>query len=235
MNNSEMYKHEREAMVRDQIQSRGIDDRRVLQAMLEVPRDQFVQLRQRTLAYVDSPLPIESGQTISQPYIVALMTAALELEPEDRVLEIGTGSGYAAAVLSLLCDSVYTIERIDALAQHADKTLQRLGYENVQVITGDGSIGWPQAAPYDAIVVTAGGPRIPDALKTQLAIGGRLVMPVGDLERYQSLVRLTRTSQTDYLTDDLGGVRFVPLIGEEAWPQRGVHHPLDPEHKHEPQ
>ena len=235
MNNSEMYKHEREAMVRDQIQSRGIDDRRVLQAMLEVPRDQFVQQRQRTLAYVDSPLPIESGQTISQPYIVALMTAALELEPEDRVLEIGTGSGYAAAVLSLLCDSVYTIERIDALAQHADKTLQRLGYENVQVITGDGSIGWPQAAPYDAIVVTAGGPRIPDALKTQLAIGGRLVMPVGDLERYQSLVRLTRTSQTDYLTDDLGGVRFVPLIGEEAWPQRGVHHPLDPEHKHEPQ
>lgn len=234
MNNSEMYKHEREAMVRDQIQSRGIDDRRVLQAMLDVPREQFVPQRQRALAYADCPLPIESGQTISQPYIVALMTAALRLKPEERVLEIGTGSGYAAAVLSLLCDSVYTIERIDALAQQADRTLQQQGYENVQVITGDGSTGWPQAAPYDAIVVTAGGPRIPDALKTQLAIGGRLVMPVGDLERYQSLVRLTRTSQTDYLTDDLGGVRFVPLIGEEAWPQRGVHPPPDPEHIHEP-
>lgn len=222
------YKQARQKMVEDQLIVRGVQDKRVLEAMSTVPREKFVHRYLRKLAYADSPLPIGSGQTISQPYIVALMTTALDLEPGDKVLEIGTGSGYAAAVLSLLCSRVITIECIHDLARRAKKTLSRLGYDNVDVIEGDGTLGWPEQAPYDAIVATAGGPHIPSTLKVQLAENGRLVMPVGDLEHYQSLMRLERVGDTEYRTDNLGEVRFVPLVGAEGWSPDGVHAPRDP-------
>jgi protein-L-isoaspartate(D-aspartate) O-methyltransferase len=205
----------RNDMVEQQIRARGIRDSRVLDALRSIPREAFVPSELAAHAYEDRPLPIEEGQTISQPYIVALMTEALALQPEDRVLEIGAGSGYAAAVLAHIADEVYTIERYPQLAELARDRLARLGYANAEVRCGDGTLGRKERAPFDAIVVTAAGPDVPRALLEQLAIGGRLVMPVGDRE--QRLVRVTRTSESTYSQQDLGAVQFVPLIGEQGW------------------
>jgi protein-L-isoaspartate(D-aspartate) O-methyltransferase len=171
----------------------------------------------REFAYEDAPLPIEADQTISQPYIVAFMTEALGLEGGESVLEIGAGSGYAAAVLSRIAGGVYTVERIGQLAEKAASTLADLGYHNVHVLHGDGTKGWPEHAPYDGIIVAAGGPSVPESLKEQLKIGGRLVIPVGRDPRVQELVRVTRISENEYTQEDLADVRFVPLIGEEGW------------------
>src|SRR2546421_2392821 len=207
----------RREMVAHQILERGVRSKAVARAMREVPREAFIGADMQEFAYADSPLPIGEGQTISQPYIVAYMIEALELEGGERVLEIGTGSGYAAAVLSRIARELYTIERHPSLARDARAALERLGYDNVQVIEGDGTRGWPEAAPYDAIVVAAGGPEVPPALRAQLAIGGRLVMPIGDTPREQRLVRVERTGEDEYQQEDLLPVRFVPLIGEQGW------------------
>ena len=177
----------------------------------------FCRQRLREFAYEDTPLPIEEGQTISQPYIVAYMTEALALEGGEKVLEVGTGSGYAAAILSTIAIEVYTIERHGPLAEKAGATLADLGYDNVHVLHADGTRGWPEHAPFDGIIVAAGGPTIPESLKSQLRIGGRLVMPVGADQRSQELVRVTRTGQSEYRVEDLADVRFVPLLGEEGW------------------
>jgi protein-L-isoaspartate(D-aspartate) O-methyltransferase len=206
----------RERMV-EQIEARGIKDSAVLQAMRSVPREHFVHEIQAPYAYDDGPLPIGEGQTISQPYIVAVMTEAIRPRSGDRVLEIGTGSGYAAAVLSLIVAEVYTIERVSSLAESARRRLRDLGYTNVHVRHGDGSVGWPEHAPYDGIIVTAGGPDVPPSLLRQLAIGGRLVMPVGPHPRWQRLVRVVRTSRETYERESLEEVAFVPLIGAEGW------------------
>jgi protein-L-isoaspartate(D-aspartate) O-methyltransferase len=210
----------RNEMVDAQIARRGVRDERVLEAMREVPRESFVRTDMADFAYDDTPLPIEEGQTISQPYIVGLMLEAAALGPEDRSLEIGTGSGYAAAVMSRLCREVYTIERHGALASLARERLARLGYSNVQVLTGDGTRGWPEAAPYDAILAAAGGPSVPPALRDQLAIGGRLVIPVGEASS-QRLIKIVRRTMTDFTEDPLGDVRFVPLVGEHGWEPPG--------------
>jgi len=207
----------REEMVERQIRSRGVGDSRVLDAMRETPREAFVAEHVREFAYDDTPLPIAAGQTISQPYIVAYMAEALGLEGRERVLEIGAGSGYAAAILGCLAGRVYTIERIGELADRARDTLARLGCDNVDVREGDGTLGWPEEAPFDAIVVTAGGPEVPATLKDQLAVGGRLVIPVGRSKELQELVRVTRVSEREFRTEELADVRFVPLIGSEGW------------------
>jgi protein-L-isoaspartate(D-aspartate) O-methyltransferase len=207
----------RRRMVERQIAARGITGELVLEAMRKVPRHEFVPAHLRAHAYDDGPLPIGEGQTISQPYIVALMTAALDLAGGERVLEIGTGCGYAAAVLAEIAGEVYTIERVASLADRARRTLGRLGYGNVHVIVGDGTLGWPDAAPYAGIVVTASGPGVPDALKEQLAIGGKLVIPVEHGGGFQYLERITRIAEGEYETASLGGVRFVRLIGAQGW------------------
>ncbi|MGZ3273286.1 MAG: protein-L-isoaspartate(D-aspartate) O-methyltransferase [Caulobacteraceae bacterium] len=210
--------HAREMMVERQVARRGVHDSRVLEALREVPREAFVPKGLQEFAYEDSPLPIEAGQTISQPYIVALMLEAARIGPHDRVLEVGAGSGYAAGVASRIAGHVYAIERHEALAKLAASRLARLGYDNVQVRTGDGARGWPEAAPFDVILVAAaGGPRVPEALKSQLTIGGRMVIPVGDVQTDQRLIRVTRTGPADWIEQDLGGVTFAPLIGEEGW------------------
>ncbi|WP_420134796.1 protein-L-isoaspartate(D-aspartate) O-methyltransferase [Rhodopseudomonas sp.] len=208
---------QRARMVEEQIRARGLSDPRVLAAMAGVPREAFVPELTRAHAYDDQPLPIGNDQTISQPYIVAVMIAALQLKGAERVLEVGTGSGYAAAVLAGVAGEVISIERLASLADRARRTLSALGIHNVEVLHGDGSRGCPQRAPFAAIVVAAGGPQVPDSLKAQLAIGGRLVMPVGADQLGQKLVRITRTSQTTYATETLTDVRFVPLIGAEGW------------------
>jgi protein-L-isoaspartate(D-aspartate) O-methyltransferase len=195
----------------------GIRDEAVLQAMRTVPREEFVSPDLREFAYRNAPLPIGSGQTISQPLIVAFMTEALELSPGERVLEIGTGSGYAAAVLSRIAHEVFTVERHQELADTARQRLQRLGYDNVRVLHADGTRGWPAHAPYDAIVVAAGGPGVPSALLQQLGVGGRLVMPVGDEQESQRLIRVVRRGENDLEYEEMGAVRFVPLIGEAGW------------------
>jgi protein-L-isoaspartate(D-aspartate) O-methyltransferase len=207
----------RERMVQRQVARRGVRDERVLEALRRTPRELFVPEDLREFAYDDSPLPIEAGQTISQPYIVGLMAAAARIEPQDHVLEVGTGSGYAAAVLARLAERLHTVERHDALARTARERLAQLRLANVEVHLGDGTHGWPEAAPYDAILVAAGGPAIPQALKDQLDLGGRLVMPVGERRGDQRLIRVTRTSANHFEEDDLGGVTFVPLIGEHGW------------------
>jgi len=204
-------------MVQRQIVGRGVRSEKVLNAMCKVPRERFLPQGQGVWAYDDAPLPIGDGQTISQPYIVAYMTEALALDGGEKVLEIGTGSGYAAAVLAEIAADVYTIERIDGLAIMARAVLGNLGYQNVHVRQGDGTLGWPEHAPFDGIVVTAGGPDVPDTLKDQLKIGGRLVMPIGKSTWYQELVRVTRITEAEFDTEDLVPVRFVPLIGEEGW------------------
>ena len=211
------YSRLRERMVQRQIAGRGVRSEKVLDAMRKVPRERFLPNGQAVWAYDDAPLPIGDGQTISQPYIVAYMTEALALVGGEKVLEIGTGSGYAAAVLAEIAADVYTIERIDGLAIMARMILDQLGYQNVHVRHGDGTLGWPEHAPFDAIVVTAGGPDVPDTLKRQLKIGGRLVMPIGTTTWYQELVRVTRITETEFDMEYLMPVRFVPLIGEGGW------------------
>lgn len=208
----------RDRMVSRQIAARDIRSEAVLAAMRSVPRERFVPAGQAAFAYDDSPLPIGEGQTISQPYVVALMTQALELSGDEKVLEIGTGSGYAAAVLGEIANEVHTVETIPGLAARARGVIAGLGYDNVHVHHADGTLGWPAEAPYDAIVVTAAAPDVPPALKAQLAIGGRLVLPVGRSQWAQDLVRVTRTADDDFRSEGLTGVRFVPLIGEQGWP-----------------
>jgi protein-L-isoaspartate(D-aspartate) O-methyltransferase len=199
-------------MVLHQLQARGLTDERVLRAMASVPRELFLPPELSEYAYVDSPLPIEAEQTISQPYIVALMAQALELGPDDRVLEVGAGSGYAAAVLSRIAGEVYAVERHEELARLAAERLRALGFDNAHVRHGDGRLGWPEHAPFDAIQVTAAGEEVPRPLLEQLAIGGRLVIPVGEYLRAQSLRRIKRISQDEYQDEDLGPVQFVPLL-----------------------
>lgn len=207
----------RAEMVERNIAARGVRDELVLDAMRKVPRELFLPENLREFAYEDSPLPIAGEQTISQPYIVAFMAEALMLKGGEKVLEIGAGSGYAAAVLSEIAGQVYTVERLGQLADKAASLLADLGYGNVHVLHGDGTKGWPEHAPYDAIVVAAGGPQVPDSLKQQLKIGGRLVIPVGADQRSQELVRVVRISKDEYRSEDIADVRFVPLIGEEGW------------------
>ncbi len=209
----------RRRMVRRQIAGRGIADRRVLAAMEEVPREAFLPEAMQEFAYEDTPLPIEEGQTMSQPYIVARMVEAADVGRLDRVLEIGAGSGYAAAVLGELAGRVFTIERHPALADLARTRLRQLGYNNVEVRTGDGTLGWPEQAPFDAIIATAGGPRVPEAWRAQLAVEGRLVMPVGETPTHQRLIRLTRTGPETWHEEEIEHVRFVALIGEQGWPE----------------
>lgn len=207
---------EREEMVERHIRARGVESAAVLSAMLAVPREAFVPEELQDRAYDDAALPIPNGQTISQPYIVAFMTAALKLQPGDRVLEIGTGSGYAAAVLSRIAGEVYTVERHESLEAKAKERLEMLGYGNVRVRHGDGTLGWPEYAPYDAITVAAGGPQVPETLCLQLKVGGRLVMPRGDSRVEQRLVRVTRLEDR-FEEESLASVSFVPLIGKEGW------------------
>lgn len=209
--------HQRELMIDRQLAARGVRDSHVLGAMRQVPREAFVPEGLQEFAYEDTPLPIEAGQTISQPFIVAAMIEAAEIRPGDHVLEVGAGSGYAAAVMSRIAAHVYAVERHEALSRAAAERMRRLGYDNVEVRTGDGTLGWPEAAPFDAILVAAGGPAIPETLKDQLDIGGRLVVPLGETQQEQRLVKVTRTAATHFEEEDLGAVTFVPLIGQHGW------------------
>jgi protein-L-isoaspartate(D-aspartate) O-methyltransferase len=208
---------QRETMARTQLMARGIVDPHVLAAMREVPREDFVDHRYRDYAYDDTPLPIEEGQTISQPYIVALMVEAAHARPGDHVLEVGAGSGYATAVLSRIATEVHAIEWHESLARHAQERLAALGYRNAVIEHGDGSVGCPAHAPYDAIIVSAGGPEVPEPLLEQLRMGGRLVIPVGHDPLEQELLRIVRTGTHTYERESLGRVRFVPLVGSEGW------------------
>jgi protein-L-isoaspartate(D-aspartate) O-methyltransferase len=207
----------RRTMVEGQLVRRDITDQRVIAAMLEVPREQFVPLALRISAYDDAPLPIGHGQTISQPYTVAFMAQALALGGAERVLEIGAGSGYGAAVLSRLATSVVTVERLPELAAAAKDRLEELGYQNVEVFLGDGTLGCPERAPFDAIIVTAGAESLPKAYFEQLSEGGRCVIPVGPARTEQRLLRYTRRG-SELTIDDFGPFAFVPLIGAEGWP-----------------
>jgi protein-L-isoaspartate(D-aspartate) O-methyltransferase len=211
----------RARMVEEQIAARGVRDPRVLAAMRTVRRERFVAAEQAEFAYEDSPLGIAEGQTISQPYIVALMAESLGLTGDESVLEIGTGSGYGAAVLGQVARVVRTVERHGELARVASERLAAAGFDNVQVVHGDGTVGLAEHAPFDAIVVTAGGPRVPEALLDQLAVGGRLVMPIGEDRAMQMLVRVRRLSEREYEQEELQPVRFVPLIGAQGWRPRG--------------
>ncbi|NGX16594.1 protein-L-isoaspartate(D-aspartate) O-methyltransferase [Wenzhouxiangella sp. XN24] len=211
----------RDRMVDVHLARRGIRDPAVLDAMRSVPREAFVEPGYEEFAYEDSPLPIGERQTISQPYIVAFMIEAAELGPEDTVLEVGAGSGYAAAVMSRIAAKVHAIERLPALGEKAANRCARLGYDNVAVRIADGTLGWADAAPFDAILVAAGGPAVPEHLKQQLAVGGRLVIPVGEMGMHQVLVRVRRTSETEFEEEKLASVRFVPLIGEQGWSENG--------------
>src|SRR5262245_50971973 len=207
----------RALMVENQLARRGVRDPAVLAAMLEVPREAFVPEALEAHAYDDGPLPIGAGQTISQPFVVAVMIEAAGVAPGARVLEIGVGSGYAAAVMSRIAAHVCAIERHAELAAEAVARLARLGYANVDVRAGDGSSGWPEAAPFDAIVASAGAPAIPAVLCGQLKIGGRLLAPVGDSPRMQNLIKVTRTAEATFQEENLGAVAFVPMIGAHGW------------------
>lgn len=210
------FKRQREEMVRHQLVRRGITDKRVLDAMRAVPRERFVPADYRAMAYRDGPLPIEEGETISQPYIVALMAEGMELDDRDRILEVGAGSGYAAAVLSRIGAEVYGIEQHGKLAELARRRLEALGYDNAEIREGDGTRGWADRAPFDAILVSAGAPDVPPTLLGQLAVGGRMVIPVGG-RGSQKLLRVRKISEDEYEQDSLGYVRFVPLEGSEGW------------------
>jgi protein-L-isoaspartate(D-aspartate) O-methyltransferase len=209
------FAEERRLMVETQIRKRGITNERVLQVMATVPRHDFVPPLWRKQAYADEPLPIGHGQTISQPYIVAAMVAALGLTGSENVLEIGTGCGYQAAVVSLLAREVHTVELLPDLAQSAAERLQRLGYTNVHVHVGDGTLGWPESGPYDAILIAAAAPAVPEPLVQQLAEGGRLIAPVGE-ESKQELQLLTKR-EGQLLVKHGGPCRFVPLMGQHGW------------------
>ncbi|MBO9575301.1 MAG: protein-L-isoaspartate(D-aspartate) O-methyltransferase [Sphingobium sp.] len=218
----DLMEQQREAMVDLQIVARGIKQPDVVRAMKTVPREIFVPEHMQEFAYEDTPLPIAQGQTISQPYIVGLMIQAAEIQPGDRVLEIGLGSGYAAAVMSRIARRVHAIDRHKELTDLARERMERLGYDNVVIRTADGTNGWPENAPFDVILVAAGGPHVPAPLCEQLAVGGRLVIPVGDPDQ-QRLVRVWRLGETNYKQDDLGAVHFVPLIGAHGWkPDKGT-------------
>lgn len=209
----EDFRKLREAMVREQIAARGVKDERVLQVMRELPRHQFVPARWQEQAYTDKPIPIGEGQTISQPYIVGLMTELLRPQPGDVVLEVGTGSGYQAAVLSRLARQVYSIEIIPRLGEDAARRLEGLGYSNIQVKTGDGYLGWPEQAPFDGIIVTAAPSEIPPALLAQLQRGGRMVVPVGKSGRTQQLLVLEKSKTSDQIVGrNVIPVRFVPMV-----------------------
>lgn len=215
MAETDPYRNEREEMVEFQVRVRGVRDERVLAAMRKVPRHLFVPKDLERAAYEDRPLPIGEGQTISQPYIVAVMTEQLELTSEDRVLEVGTGSGYQAALLAELAGTVISIERLPDLADRAQENLARAGITTVRIVVGDGTEGYPPEAPYDAIIVTAASPTIPQPLVDQLAEGGRLIAPVGPRE-CQDLIKLVkREGRVENIP--LGGVCFVPLIGQFGW------------------
>jgi protein-L-isoaspartate(D-aspartate) O-methyltransferase len=211
------YTGEREAMVERHLRRRGIDEKHILDAFLTVPREKFVSPEYEHLAYGDHPLPIEAGQTISQPYIVGLMIQAAAIKPGDKVLEIGAGSGYAAAVISRIADEVIAIERQHDLVEVATERLERLGYDNVRIVEGDGTRGCPDEAPFDAILAAASGSHVPEPLLAQLAPGGRIVMPIGSPGWVQELVKVTKQEDGALKQENLGGVRFVPLIGEEGW------------------
>jgi protein-L-isoaspartate(D-aspartate) O-methyltransferase len=213
------YETQRKRMVETQLIPRGIHDPLVLKAMEKVPREAFVPEDLRESAYGDNPLPIGEGQTISQPYIVALMTQALELKGSENVLEIGTGSGYQAAVLAEIVKELYTVERVAPLSEKAQQILEKLGYENIHSKIFNGTLGWPEHSPYDAIMVTAGAPEIPGSLIEQIGEGGRLVIPVGD-RLGQDLLKIRKT-RGKTVTEDLGAVRFVNLVGEYGWKEQG--------------
>ena len=224
------YARDRAFMVERHLKARGIDDPLLLEAMGAVPRESFVPEHLQEFVYEDSALPIESGQTISQPYIVARMIELAEIKPGDTVLEVGAGSGYAAAVMSRMANKVFAIERHEELAKLAAARLKRLGYANAEIIFADGTKGLAEEAPFQAIIVSAGGPHVPEALKQQLAIGGRLIMPVGEYG-FQTLIRVRRTGEDSFEEEDFGAVAFVPLIGEEGWaePEREGKAKLDAE------
>ncbi len=209
----------RRRMVEEQVIARGIADQRVIDAMFKVPRHKFVEQALEGKAYQDAPLPIGEKQTISQPYMVAVMSEALALDGSETVLEIGTGSGYQAAVLALLADRVFSLERIPSLARRARKVLDECGFGKVNIRLADGTQGWQEMAPFDAILVTAGAPEVPQHYLDQLAVGGRLIIPVGDRES-QLLLRVTRTGEKDYIEEQMLGCRFVPLIGNHGWQER---------------
>ncbi len=210
------YAEQRQQMVKEQLMPRGIFDPLVLKSFAKVEREYFIPEDEKSYAYEDGPLPIGEGQTISQPYIVALMTQAAELDEDSIVLEIGTGSGYQAAILSHICRQVYTIERFPDLAESAKKCFQHFGYTNIKSRVGDGTHGWQEHAPYDAIITTAAAPDIPKSLAEQLKIGGRLLIPIGD-PLSQKLEKVTRLSEEEFEREVIEYVRFVPLIGEEGW------------------
>jgi protein-L-isoaspartate(D-aspartate) O-methyltransferase len=210
------YTIARRRMVEDQVLARGVKDPRVIDAMRRVPRHQFVPEALAAQAYSDFPLPIGERQTISQPYMVAVMSEALQLKGDEKVLEIGTGSGYQAAVLAMLARQVFSLERIPALARQARRILDKAGFARVNVRVTDGTFGWDEEAPFNGIVVTAGAPAVPQPYRDQLAIGGRLVIPVGDRVS-QTLVRVTRLSERDFRDEHLFGCRFVPLVGDLGW------------------
>ena len=207
----------REEMIEQQIAARGLDDPALLAAFRAVPREEFVSADYAQLAYLDSPLPIESGQTISQPYIVALTIYAAGIKPGDKVLEVGAGSGYAAAVVGQIAGMVVAIERHHKLVEAAQERMARLGYDNVRIVEGDGTLGWPEGVPFDAIVAAASGSHVPPSWIAQLKAGGRIVMPLGEPHGVQSLVKVTKGGDGTLNLEDLGGVRFVPLIGAEGF------------------
>jgi protein-L-isoaspartate(D-aspartate) O-methyltransferase len=208
----------RERMIERQIAGRGLDEPTLLAAFSAVPREDFISADYADYAYQDSPLPIESGQTISQPYIVALTIDAAGIKPGDKVLEVGAGSGYAAAVIGRIAGEVIAIERHHELVELARKRMRQLGYRNVQIVEGDGTLGWPEAAPYDAIVAAASGSHVPQSWIAQLKPGGRIVMPIGEPHAVQSLVKIAKHEDGSLERANLGGVRFVPLIGAEGFP-----------------
>ena len=211
------FESAREAMVERQLRRRGISEQSILDAFLAVPREAFVDPDYAADAYGDHPLPIGAGQTISQPYIVALMIQAAQIAPGDTVLEVGAGSGYAAAVISRIAGKIIAVERQPDLVVAARERLTRLRFDNVIIVEGDGTIGWPEAAPYDAILAAASGSHVPRSLIAQLAGGGRIVMPLGDAGASQQLVKVSKAPDGTLIQQDLCAVRFVPLIGEEGW------------------
>jgi protein-L-isoaspartate(D-aspartate) O-methyltransferase len=215
------FSRARTRMVDVQIARRGVRDKAVLKAMRSVPREAFVEPGCEAFAYEDRPLSIGKDQTISQPYIVARMIEAAEIKPGQRVLEVGAGSGYAAALLSRIAEQVYAIERHHSLGEAARERWRKLNYGNIKLCIGDGTRGWPEAAPFDAILVSAGSPTVPQALMEQLVCSGRLVIPVDESAGGQTLLKITRRSEIDYVRESLEAVSFVPLVSEQGWPEDG--------------